>query len=61
MKLYWLLPLLFSPHVIAQSLDNVIVPDKTEIFIELQRTINSRTAQDGRQVPGHGRRTGCRR
>ncbi len=47
MKVYWLSLLLCAPHIIAQSLDDVIIPSKTEIFIELQRTINSRTAQTG--------------
>ena len=37
----------------GQSLDDVVIPAKTEIFVELSRAINTKTAQAGERF--HGR------
>ena len=41
------LALFLCSHCIAQDLDNVTIPAKTEFFIRLQRTISSKTAVSG--------------
>lgn len=45
--IYTLTFLLFAGQLVAQDLDDLIIPRKSEIFIALQRSINSKTASPG--------------
>lgn len=53
MKHFWLLPFLPLTLMLTQGwaqeseLDDVIIPGKTEVFISLQRSLNSKTARHG--------------
>ena len=49
----WLVSLLILSPALGQNLDDVILPEKTTIFLTLERTINTETASPGDGV--HGR------
>ncbi|MBI4446949.1 MAG: hypothetical protein HY645_13720 [Acidobacteria bacterium] len=47
MRMYLLFIFLMPAVSLAQTLDDVIVPSKTEMFVEIERAINTRTAKSG--------------
>ena len=47
-----LLPVLAVAALMGQSIDEVMIPGKTEIFITLERTINTKTASSGDKFYG---------
>ena len=49
----WLICLLITSPVLGQNLDDVIFPEKTKIFLTLERTISTETASPGDGI--HGR------
>lgn len=47
MKWKWILPALMMGSLSADTIDEVVIPRKTTIFITMGRTINSKTARPG--------------
>ena len=47
MKWKWIIPALMLGSLGAEQLDEVLIPRKTTIFVNMGRTINSKTAQPG--------------
>ncbi len=53
MKWKWILPVLFTGALLADTIDEVVIPRKTTIFITMGRTINSKTARPGDKFFAH--------
>lgn len=53
MKWKWILPTLFMGALVADTIDEVVIPRKTTIFITMGRTINSKTARPGDKFFAH--------
>lgn len=53
MKWKWILPTLFFGVLVADTIDDVVIPRKTTIFINMGRSINSKTARPGDKFFAH--------